>query len=148
MAAQYRKIIVEHAGPPEVMRLVADTLGAPGPGEVLIRQDAVGVDFIDTQLRSGAMPATFPTGLGFAAAGVVDVVGGGVSDVEPGDRVAYSHTAPGSYAEARIVPADRVVRLPDQSLPADIAAGALFRGLTAWYLATRLREATSPEAQP
>ncbi|MFG1421630.1 quinone oxidoreductase family protein [Roseixanthobacter liquoris] len=140
MSATYRKIIVDEIGPPEVMRLVEETAAAPGAGEVFIRQEAIGVDYIDTQMRSGIMPATLPTGLGFGAVGTVEAVGPGVTHVKAGDRVAYVYAVAGSYAEARTVPAERVVRLPDQAIPAEAAAGALFRGVTAWYLSTRLRE--------
>lgn len=139
MPATYKKIQIDEIGPPEVMHLVEETAGAPGPGEVFIRQEAIGVDYIDTQMRSGLMPLNLPSGLGFSAVGTVEAVGAGVDHVAAGDRVAYHYSVPGSYAEARIVPATRVFRLPDQGVDAEIAAGALFRGVTAWYLANRLR---------
>lgn len=139
MTRTAKRIVVERPGPPEAMRLVEEAVPAPAAGEVLVRQQAIGVDFIDTQFRSGLLPARLPTGLGFSAAGTVEAVGPGVTGLAAGDRVAYHYPTPGSYAEARVVPAERVIRLPDPSMSAETAAGALFRGLTAWYLATRLR---------
>lgn len=133
------RVIVRQPGGPEAMEWVEETLPAPGAGEVSIRQQAIGVEFIDTQLRSGRMPAELPTGIGFSAAGTVSAVGDGVEGFAEGDRVAYSWSVAGAYAEKRNVPQDRVIRLPDQSMLAETAAGALFRGLTAWYLAMRLR---------
>ncbi|WP_454743567.1 quinone oxidoreductase family protein [Cupriavidus necator] len=139
MSQTYGRIVVEATGAPEVMKWVEEPVPQPGPSEIRVRNEAIGVDYIDTQIRAGQLPATLPTGLGFAGVGTVESVGNEVSHVSPGDRVAYMYFSPGSYAEQRVVPADRVVKLPDQSIPADIAAGALFRGLTAWYLANRLR---------
>ncbi len=133
------RFVVERVGGPDVMRWVNEPAHAPQAGEVRVRNEAIGVDFIDTQIRGGLLPATLPTGIGFAGVGIAEEVGIDVRHVSRGDRVAYMYFVPGSYAEERIVPADRVVRLPDQSLPPELAAGALFRGLTAWYLATRLR---------
>ncbi|MFG1442751.1 quinone oxidoreductase [Xanthobacter agilis] len=135
----YKRMIVEKTGAPEAMHLVDVPVVSPGLGEVRIRHEAIGVDFIDTQIRGGLLPATLPTGLGFAGVGIAVEVGPGVDHVNVGERVAYMYFVAGSYAEERIVPADRVVVLPDQTMAPDLAAGALFRGLTAWYLATRLR---------
>lgn len=139
MSGTCGRLIVRRPGGPEALEWIEETLPPPGPGEVTIRQHAVGVDFIDTQLRAGKMPAELPTGIGFSAAGEVSATGEGVEGLTEGDRVAYSWGVAGAYAEGRNVPAERVVRLPDQSMSAETAAGALFRGLTAWYLATRLR---------
>ena len=140
MSQTYGRCQVDQPGPPDAMRWVTEPVRRPGAGEVRIRHQAIGVDFIDTQLRSGQLPATLPTGLGFAAVGVAEEVGPSVQHVRCGDRVACVHFVAGSYAEQRVVPADRVVVLPDPSLAPEIAAGALFRGLTAWYLVQRLRE--------
>lgn len=137
--SKYGRIVVEATGAPEVMRWVEEESHAPAPGEVRVRHEAIGVDYIDTQIRAGLLPASLPTGLGFAAAGTAVAVGAGVDHIAVGDRVAYIYFTAGSYSEERIVPAERVIVLPDQTLAADLAAGALFRGLTAWYLATRLR---------
>lgn len=136
----YGRYIVEQPGAPDAMRWVQEPVRHAGPNEVRVRHEAVGVDFIDTQIRAGQLPAQLPTGLGFAAVGIAEETGPGVSHVRRGDRVAYVHFVAGSYAEERVVPAERVIALPDPSLAPELAAGALFRGLTAWYLATRLRE--------
>ena len=122
------------------MRWVQEPLAQAGPTEVRVRNEAIGVDFIDTQIRAGQLPAALPTGLGFAGVGIAEDVGGEVSHVKKGDRVAYMYFVAGSYGEQRVVPAERVVALPDQKLAPDLAAGALFRGLTAWYLTNRLRQ--------
>lgn len=134
-------MIIQATGGPEVLQWQSIPLAAPGDTEVRIRQEAIGVDFIDTQLRSGLLPLPqLPSGLGFAAAGVIEQVGEGVSHLAAGDKVVYHSLTPGAYAEQRNVPAERVFKLPDQSLDSATAAGALFRGLTAWYLATRLKD--------
>lgn len=146
MSTSSGRFVVETTGAPDVMKWVQHTVGHAGPGEVRIRQEAIGVDYIDTQIRSGLLPANLPTGIGFAGVGIAEEVGEGVQHVARGDRVAYMYFVAGSYAEERIVPAERVVRLPDQSLSAELAAGALFRGLTAWYLATRLRTLVQGDA--
>lgn len=140
MSQTYGRIVVEATGSPDVMQWKEEPIQSPGPNEVRIRNEAIGVDYIDTQIRAGQLPASLPTGIGFAGVGVVEEVGEEVKHVARGDRAAYMYFVPGSYAEQRIVPSDRVVRLPDQDLAAETAAGALFRGLTAWYLATRLRK--------
>lgn len=135
----FGRVVVEHTGGPDVMRWVRESVRHAGANEVRVRHEAIGVDYIDTQIRAGLLPAQLPTGLGFAAVGVAEEVGGQVAHVRKGERVGYMYFDAGSYAEERVVPAERVITLPDQALPADLAAGALFRGLTAWYLATRLR---------
>lgn len=126
-------------GGPEVLKWVP----LPGQqaleeGEVKIRHEAVGVEFIDTMMRSGAMQTHLPSGLGFSGVGRVESIGAGVSGVQPGDRVAYLCSTPGSYSSVRVVPAGRVYRLPNQAMPPQVAAGAIFRGLTAWYLTNRI----------
>ncbi|MFL5273683.1 MAG: alcohol dehydrogenase catalytic domain-containing protein, partial [Anaeromyxobacteraceae bacterium] len=96
-------------GGPEVLRLEDADVGDPGPGQARVRHRAIGVNFIDTYHRTGLYPLALPGGIGSEAAGVVEAVGPGVSVVGPGDRVAYAGGAPGAYAEARLVPADRLV---------------------------------------
>ena len=100
-------------GGPEVLRAEELPAGAPGAGEVRVRHTAVGVNFIDTYHRTGLYPLPLPSGLGSEAAGVVEAVGPGVGHVAPGDRVAYAGGAPGSYAQVRVMPADRLVKLPE-----------------------------------
>ena len=88
-------------------------VGKPGPGEARVRNTAVGLNYVDIYFRSGLYPTTLPSGLGGEAAGVVEEVGPGVTDVKPGDRVAYGVGPIGAYAEARLIPADRLLKLPD-----------------------------------
>jgi NADPH2:quinone reductase len=108
-------------------------LGSPGPGEARIRQTAVGLNYIDVYIRTGLYPAPLPTGLGNEAAGVVEAVGAGVTDLKAGDRVVYGTGPLGSYAEARLIPADRLIVLPDAI--ADVTAAAMMlKGLTVQYL--------------
>jgi NADPH2:quinone reductase len=128
-------IRIHQTGGPEVLRLEDVPLGAPGAGEVRIRQTAVGVNYIDIYHRTGLYPLPLPAGIGVDAAGVVESAGSGVTGLKPGDRVAY-YSGPGSYAAARNLPADRVVRLPD-GVSERTAAGAMLKGLTAYYLVRR-----------
>ena len=88
-------------------------VGRPGPGEAHVRNTAVGLNYVDTYFRSGLYPAPLPSGLGAEGAGVVEEVGPGVIDIKPGDRVAYGNGPQGAYSEARVMPADRLVVLPD-----------------------------------
>jgi NADPH2:quinone reductase len=120
-------------GGPEVLVWEKVEVGKPGPGEARIRHTAVGLNFVDIYNRSGLYPAQLPSGLGGeAAAGVVEEVGAGVTDLKPGDRVAYG--APiGAYAEARLIPADRLLKLPD-GIDDKTAAAMMLKGLTTQYL--------------
>ena len=140
MTKTYGRMIVEQTGAPEVMRWIEEPVRHPEATEVRVRHEAIGVDFIDTQIRAGQLPATLPTGLGFAGVGIAEEVGSDVRHIKKGDRVAYMYFVAGSYGEERVVPGDRVISLPDQTLAPELAAGALFRGLTAWYLSNRLRQ--------
>lgn len=127
---------IEANGGPEVIQWRNVDLPAPGPGEVLMRHEAVGLNFIDTYIRTGLYPAKLPTGLGFEAAGVVEAVGEGVTHVAPGMRAATFGGAPGAYAAARIVAARDVYALPD-SVDAQTAAAVFLKGATAEMLAER-----------
>ena len=120
-------------GGPEVLVWEEVEVGKPGPVEVRIRHTAVGLNFIDIYLRSGLYPAPLPSGLGGEGAGVVLEVGPGVTDLKPGDRVAYGNAPPGAYAEERLVPADRLIKLPD-GIDDKTAAAMMLKGLTAQYL--------------
>ena len=121
-------------GGPEVLRLEEVELGAPGPGEVLMRNQAVAVNYRDILLRRGVHPvAALPSGIGLESAGTIAAVGDGVSDLAIGDRVACVAGPDGAYATFRIVPAARVVRLPSAIAPR-IAAAMMIRGMTARYL--------------
>jgi NADPH2:quinone reductase len=120
-------------GGPDVLSLQDTPLRAPAPGEIRIRHDAIGVNFIDTYHRSGLYPVPLPSGLGLEGAGVVDAVGEGVDRFAVGDRAGYCTGPIGSYAEANVLPADRAVRLP-ASIGSDDAASCLLKGMTARYL--------------
>lgn len=134
MMADYR-MIIRSTGGPEVIEREAVDAGSllPGPGEVRVRQTAVGLNFIDTYQRSGLYPMELPAGLGAEAAGVVEAVGEGVADVAPGDRVAYGTGPVGAYATVRLLPAEHLVPLPD-AISDETAAAAMLKGMTACYL--------------
>jgi len=129
--------IHEHGGP-EVLSWDDVPLPGPGPGEVSIRHTAIGFNFVDTYHRTGQLghKVTFPLVLGSQGVGVVEELGAGVEDLKTGDKVTYANLL-GSYAEARIVPAERMVILPGD-IPDELAAAAYLRALTAHYLLTRL----------
>jgi NADPH:quinone reductase len=120
-------------GGPEVLVWEQVELGRPGPGEARIRHTAVGLNFVDIYNRSGLYPVPLPSGLGSEAAGVVEEVGSGVTDLKPGDRVAYGSASAGAYAEARLIPADRLIKLPD-GIDDKTAAAMMLKGLTVQYL--------------
>jgi len=131
-----KAVRVHEVGGPETMRIEDIELGPPGRGEVLVRNRAIGVNFIDTYFRSGAYPApSSPFTPGNEAAGEVVALGRGVKDVKVGDRVAYVATL-GAYAEERVVAVDRLVKLP-KSVTYEAAAALLLKGLTAQYLLRR-----------
>lgn len=124
---------VHEYGGPEVMRWEAVEIGEPGPGEAKIRQTAIGLNFIDVYTRKGLYPQpSFPFVPGFEGAGEVLAVGEGVSDIAVGDRVAYAG-AVGAYAEERLIPADKLVKLPD-GVSDEVAAAAMLKGMTAEVL--------------
>jgi NADPH2:quinone reductase len=131
-----RAIRFEQTGGPEVLRLVEVETPAPGPGQALVRHEAIGVNFIDTYHRSGLYPVKLPSGLGSEAAGVVEAVAADVTRVKVGDRVAYAGGPLGAYAEHAVVGADRLVRLP-AGIDARTAAAALLKGMTAEFLLRR-----------
>jgi NADPH:quinone reductase len=120
-------------GGPEVLVWESVEIGKPGPGQVRLRQTAVGLNYVDTYFRSGVYPTPLPSGLGTEGAGIVEEVGPGVSDVKPGDRVAYAGGPLGAYAEARLIPADRLIVLPS-SISDRQAAAMMLQGLTVQYL--------------
>lgn len=120
-------------GGPEVLVWEEVEVGKPGPGEARIRHTAVGVNFVDIYYRSGVYPVQLPSGLGSEGAGVVKEVGPGVTDLKPGDRVAYGNAPLGAYAEERLIPADRLIKLPD-GIDDKTAAAMMLKGLTVQYL--------------
>ena len=120
-------------GGPEVLVWDEVKVGKPGSGEVRIRHTAVGLNFLDIYQRSGLYPLQLPSGLGSEAAGVVEEVGPGVTDLKPGDRVAYGAAPIGAYSEERLIPAERLLKLPD-GIDDKTAAAMMLKGLTAQYL--------------
>jgi NADPH2:quinone reductase len=120
-------------GGPEVLVWEEVDVGQPGPGDARVRHTAIGLNYVDTYVRSGAYPASLPSGLGTEAAGLVEAVGSGVTDVRVGDRVAYSGGPQGAYAEVRVMPADRLIVLPD-GISDEQAAAMMLKGMTAQYL--------------
>ena len=122
-------------GGPGVLSVAERPTPAPGPGEILIRQKAVGLNFIDTYYRSGLYPMSLPGVLGSEGVGVVEAVGQGVTRFKVGDRAAYAGGF-GGYAEARVYPADRAVRVPD-GVSDEVAAAVMLKGMTAEFLLQR-----------
>ena len=123
-------------GGPEVLHLEDVPLGEPGPGEARIRQRACGINFIDTYQRSGLYKVPLPSGAGSEGAGVVEAVGTGVSNLRPGDRVAYAGGPLGAYADVRNMPADRLCLLPE-GLSFEQGAAMMLKGMTVQYLLRR-----------
>lgn len=131
-----KAVRITETGGPEVLRWEEVELSPPGEGQARVRHTAVGVNFIDTYFRSGLYPTPLPGGLGSEAAGIVEAVGPGVTVVKPGDRVAYAGGPPGSYAEARLLPASLLVPIPD-GVSDQTAAAVMLKGMTSQYLIRR-----------
>jgi len=129
-------VIIETQGGPEVLKLVDRPVGEPGPGQIRIRHHAVGLNFIDIYQRSGLYKMPLPAALGMEAAGVVEAVGEGVTHLRPGDRAAYAAQPPGAYAQARVMPAAQVCKLPD-AIDFETGAAMMLKGLTVDYLFNR-----------
>lgn len=128
-----RSIQLTEFGAPEVMRLANLDLPAPGAGEVQLRQTAMGFNYIDIYQRSGKYPLPTPTGLGHEAAGVVESLGQGVTDLRVGDHVVYMNAGLGAYADRRNVPAAKLVKIP-AGISDEDAAAVFFKAMTAQYL--------------
>jgi NADPH2:quinone reductase len=128
-------IRIERNGGPEVMEWVEVPEQAPGPGQVLLRQTAIGLNFADVYQRIGLYKGPLPAVVGSEGAGVVEALGPGVTDLKIGDRVAYQGVG-GAYADVRIAPADRLLRLPD-GIDDRTAAAVLLKGATTYYLLFR-----------
>lgn len=131
-----RAIRIHQTGGPEVLRLEDVEVAAPPPGGAVVRHTAIGVNYIDTYHRTGLYAVPLPSGLGVEGAGIVEEVGEGVTNVKPGDRVAYAGGPPGSYAERRVVSAGLLVRLPNEVSELD-AAATLLQGMTVHSLIHR-----------
>ena len=126
-------IRIDAPGGPEAMYLVDLEVGEPGPGQIRIRHQACGLNFIDVYQRSGVYPFPMPLSLGMEAAGVVEAVGEGVTHLKVGDRAAYASSPPGAYSTLRVMPAMTVVKLPD-SVSFETGAAMMLKGLTVQYL--------------
>jgi NADPH2:quinone reductase len=133
-------IVVEKTGGPELLALAEHDPGAPGAGQIRVRVAAAGVNFIDVYFRTGLYPRPLPFVAGLEGAGRVESVGAGVSGFAVGDRVAWA-SAPGSYAQAVVLPAAAAVRVPDR-VPDAVAAAAMLQGMTAHYLVHAIRPPT------
>jgi NADPH2:quinone reductase len=127
--------IRQHGGPEE-MELVDVEVGEPGPGQIRIRHKAIGLNFIDVYQRTGLYKMEMPLTLGMEASGIVEAVGEGVTHLKAGDRAAYASHPPGSYSEARVMPAKNVCKLPD-AISFETGAAMMLKGLTAQYLLKR-----------
>lgn len=128
--------IIEEPGGPEQFRIVDRDVGEPGPGQIRIRHEACGLNFIDVYQRTGLYPLEMPHALGMEAAGVVEAVGEGVTHLKEGDRAAYAAAPPGAYAQARVMDAAQVCPLPD-AISFEEGAAMMLKGLTTHYLFRR-----------
>lgn len=132
MVGVYR---IHETGGPEVLRWEDEQLAAPSGDQVLVRHTAIGLNYLDTYHRSGLYPLPLPSRLGVEAAGIIEAVGDAVTDLAVGDRVAYAGY-PGAYGEANLVPAGRLVAVPE-TISDETAAASLLKGLTVCYLLQR-----------
>ncbi|MEA3035200.1 MAG: NADPH:quinone reductase [Sphingomonadales bacterium] len=137
--------ILRRTGGPEVLEAEHIDVPRPGPGQALVRHEAVGLNFIDTYHRSGLYKLPLPTGLGSEAAGIIEALGEGVDDFREGQRVGYFTGPLGAYATHRAIDADRLVRLPD-AITAEQAAASMLKGCTAEYLVERCARVQPGEA--
>jgi NADPH2:quinone reductase len=128
-----RAVQIARHGGPEEMQIADIAVGDPGPGEIRIRHKAVGLNFIDVYHRTGLYPLKMPARIGMEASGIVEAVGEGVTHLKAGDRAAYASQPPGSYCEARVMPAKTVCKLPD-AIDFETGAAMMLKGLTAQYL--------------
>ncbi|WP_349743078.1 quinone oxidoreductase family protein [Roseateles cavernae] len=136
MSRREKAVQILQPGAPEAMQLVDIEVGEPGPGEIRIRHQACGLNYIDVYHRNGAYPLPLPARLGMEGAGVIEAVGEGVTHLSVGDRAAYASQPPGAYCTARVMPARCVVRLPD-AISFETGAAMMLKGLTAQYLLRR-----------
>jgi NADPH:quinone reductase len=134
--ASIRAFRIHRTGGPDVLTLDRIELPAPGPGQARVRHTAIGVNYIDTYHRSGLYPLPLPATLGMEAAGVIEALGDDAGELRVGQRVGYAVAGPGAYADARVLPADRLIPLPD-AIDDVTAAGSMLKGMTAEYLVRR-----------
>ncbi len=131
-----KAIQIHETGGPEVLRWEDIDVGSPGPGQIRVRHNAVGLNYIDTYHRSGMYPLELPCSIGMEGAGVVEELGDGVADLAIGDRISYAAPPVGAYAEERVMPGDRVVKIPE-GVDDQTAAAMMLQGMTAQYLIHR-----------
>jgi len=139
-----KAIRIQQQGGPEVLKWEDVQVGDPGPGEARVRHEACGLNFLDVYQRSGLYKIALPSGMGNEAAGVVEAVGAGVTQVKAGDRVAYSGGAPGAYSEVRVMSSERLLVLPG-SISFETAAAMMLKGMTAQYLLRQTYKVRSGE---
>ena len=128
-----RVVKIEKTGGPEVLKIENIKISDPGPNDVLIETKAMGLNYIDTYHRSGSYPLPLPSGIGVEASGIIKKIGSKVKDFSVGDSVAYGGLPIGAYAEERIYPADKLVKLPE-GISLEVAACIMTKGLTTYYL--------------
>lgn len=145
MSSSTQRFMISTVGSPDVLMWVEGDLPNPGPNEIRIRHEAIGVNYIDVYHRTGSYPLELPSGIGVEGAGIVEAVGSRVSDFAPGDRVAYVGGPPGAYSTVRLIPAGRVVKVPD-GVSSAAAASILFKGVTVEYLIRRCYAVQAGEA--
>ena len=134
------RIEFQKHGGPDVLKAVEFTPGDPAENEIQVENKAIGINYIDTYIRSGLYPPpALPSGLGTEAAGVVSKVGKNVTHIKAGDRVVYAQSSLGAYSEVHNVPADKVALLPD-AISYDQAAASFLKGLTVFYLLRKTYE--------
>ncbi len=131
-----KAIQIHETGGPEVLRWEDVEVGSPGPGQIRVRHNAVGLNYIDTYHRSGMYPLELPCSIGMEGAGVVEELGDGVADLAIGDRISYAAPPVGAYAEERVMPGDRVVKIPE-GVDDQTAAAMMLQGMTVQYLLHR-----------
>lgn len=139
-----KAIRIKKPGGPEAMSWDDVQVGEPGPGQVRIKHTAVGLNYIDVYHRTGLYPLQYPAVIGMEGAGLVEGVGEGVNDLKKGNRVAYASAPPGSYAEARLMNADRLVKLP-ADIDERTAAAMMLQGMTTQYLIRRTYKVSKGE---
>ena len=128
-----RVVKIEKTGDPEVLKIDNIKISDPGPNDVLIETKAMGLNYIDTYHRSGSYPVPLPSGIGVEASGIIKKIGSKIKDLSVGDSVAYGGMPIGAYAEERIYPADKLVKLPE-GISLEVAACIMTKGLTTYYL--------------
>ena len=139
-----KAIIIKKSGGPEVLEIKDIKLGVPGPGQIKVKNIAIGLNYIDTYHRSGLYPVDLPSGIGLEGAGIITEIGSNVKDLSIGDNVAYAGGAPSAYAEERILPAHLGVKIPD-GISHKVAACIMTKGLTTHYLLCKTYKLTSKD---